>query len=308
MEKNNYLVSCVTDTNKRDNNEDNYICFSVKKPAKPSSPPSKPQKAKSAAFKAFIGRAISPKTEVEKLVNNEAPSESDENADAEKFMVAMVCDGMGGLMRGEIASKIIVDTAKEFFTADVMTSETFKEVPQGNKTPFAIESKIREFIKIADEKIRKYGEENDTNLGSTLALLILFENGTYITTCIGDSRIYVINNTLTQITKDQTVAQMEKDTGKPVRPNVPQRAKKHTLLQCMGAGPLPCPVFGTDSYTENDAFFLCSDGMSNKMTKKDAMAFYKKSENGAAFLNALVDRAKEKGESDNITGILVSQK
>ena len=123
-----------------------------------------------------------------------------------KIVLAVMCDGMGGLAKGEVASA-------SFVNAFCKWADT--------KLPILCEGEITDsdiradWVGIAiecNEKIKTYAASCGTNMGTTVTALMLTENRYYIMN-VGDTRAYEIADAVTVLTKDQTVVAREVELG-----------------------------------------------------------------------------------------------
>lgn len=142
-------------------------------------------------------------------------------------------------------------------------------------------------------------------LGSTMDLAIIGNRKMFVSH-VGDSRVYLYDGkNIKKITEDQTVEEAEKATGYIF--NVASHRKAHTLMQCMGTGEVSPYLYEEDIPMTCD-ILLCSDGLTNKLSNGDLTSELKKSQTGSDALLALVKKARERGETDNITAILIRRR
>ncbi len=208
----------------------------------------------------------------------------------EKVLIALIADGMGGCERGEAAAEIIRRCMISFFDGEKLRKGSFSPL-------------LKSFIAEANSRINRYMEKEGVFCGSTLALLLLSSKGYFITENVGDSAIYRIGKgEVFKLTKDQTVFEYELESGETF-PLAPEK-KKHTLMQCMGAGESPLPEEGRGTYERGDKFLLCSDGLSNLLEEEDMKRFFG-GEFSSGCLPAALLHVRKKGEGDNATGILI---
>lgn len=211
----------------------------------------------------------------------------------EAIYLAAVFDGMGGTDAGEIASKKAKERIDRWF--EEKTGEILDDFPS-----FIKESLATEIIDISNE-IYNLGCESGLTLGTTAAILIL-RNKEYVAINCGDSRIYKFGAKSLQITKDHTLAQREIDRGNHVEPN---DKRSHTLTQCLGSDEEPDPDFFKGKYKPGDYFLVCSDGMYNRVSLDDMSYTIKEKTSLKDKLRDLANLSKDKGEKDNITGIII---
>ena len=124
-----------------------------------------------------------------------------------KGALLVVCDGMGGMNAGEVASAIAVETIKSRFAADQLTDNALAE-------PMAY---IKSAIVAADAAIKKHGKEypDTAGMGSTIVLAWLLGKKVYVGWC-GDSRCYCYNSKtgLVRLSHDHSYVQELVDAGK----------------------------------------------------------------------------------------------
>lgn len=123
-----------------------------------------------------------------------------------KMVFAILCDGMGGLEKGELASASLVHAYDRW---------TRERLPVLSNAPIEDAVIRKEWIDIAtqyNEKIKMYGKSGAIHLGTTLTAILLTNNRYYIIN-IGDTRAYEIGAEVNVITSDQTVVAREMALG-----------------------------------------------------------------------------------------------
>ena len=216
-----------------------------------------------------------------------------------EVLMAVVCDGMGGLSKGELASATVIRTFSDWF-AKVLPFEL-------QCLDFQIlSSKLTLLLKDINARINDYGQKNGVNLGTTVSE-ILFIGDKYLIHHIGDSRIYHINSAVKQLTIDQTLVEREVVKGRLTPEQAKNDKRRNLLLQCVGASKTiePQVVFGT---IEPGSFVLCSDGFRHTITENEMLHTFGENENKGTLktgVRSLIDAAKNRGEKDNISVIVV---
>ena len=216
--------------------------------------------------------------------------------------ILCVSDGVGGLDAGDIASLYI--TKKIEAWAEEKDVNTMGE-----------KSTHREYSSLVarlHEDLLAISEEKDVPLGATSILAfvglkkVVFEN-------IGDSRAYVYQHgNCKQVTVDQTVRYYDLVTGcnyEHVRgidmENMTEEQKDRTLMQCIGYGArIPKPMMYIVPIAENVDILLCSDGLSNTIKEYEIKRELDRERSGDKVLANLINLAKKRGETDNITAVL----
>lgn len=217
-----------------------------------------------------------------------------------------ICDGMGGLASGELASATVLAGFKKMFEEELQqinfNSITNEEIYE------AVSNKVIEL----NTKLLDYGIVNDIKLGTTLTLLLTVNNKGYIFQ-VGDSRLYKITDTLEQLTSDQSYVQREIERGNMTVEEAKVHPKKNLLLQCIGAKKKVDIKMDLVDINNEDTFLLCSDGFHRKLEESEVIDRLKYNDiNSIDEINnsikTLVDLAKERNELDNITAIVIQTK
>ena len=218
------------------------------------------------------------------------------------LMLAAVCDGMGGLRNGEVASSEMIKALAVWFDHQLPLL-----VDEGITDDTLIESLNRLIIN-EDEKITEYGEVNG-ECGTTLSAVIAC-GGRYLCVNIGDSRVYRITDCgILQLTHDQTVVQQLIDSGQITRDQAEAHPDRNILLQCIGAGGDVVPEYSTGEYQAGDIFLVCSDGFRHKLMEKEMSRFFGSGTDTEKELKSTVKKAVQvnmlRKERDNITALVV---
>ncbi|MGV3076452.1 PP2C family protein-serine/threonine phosphatase [Clostridium baratii] len=196
--------------------------------------------------------------------------------------VVCLCDGMGGLDNGGLASRVVVEAVKEFFTRSVDLDELVKVVKNANSLLYN---------KSVMERI---------SLGTTCTILYCCD-GAYHILHIGDSRCYkksTEDDKVHILTSDHTVLAKYSKAGKTLPPHLVKKYK-NTLTRCIGVASSIDLDYYTGTYSEGDLFLVCSDGFWHFL---DYGSFYN---SDFSDLQELINSFIVKGETDNITvGIL----
>lgn len=225
----------------------------------------------------------------------------------EEIALAVLCDGMGGLERGELASASAVRAFSRWFTEE-LPGLGFH--PLGEQELFSSWDRL---LGRLNEKIGAYGQRQSLSLGTTVTA-VLFWRGRYYTAHVGDCRLYEVTDRIFLLTKDQTLVQREVDLGDLTPEEAKKEAKSHVLLQCVGASKEVAPAYGTGRIRKCACYLLCCDGFWRMVSDQElsgALALGKK--NPARLrrkLKEIICKNRARGEQDNISvvGILCSGK
>lgn len=218
-----------------------------------------------------------------------------------EVLMAIVCDGMGGLDKGELASKTVVMAFDEWFE---------KELPYELEMPDlnVIAAKWTLMLKDLNKRISDYGENVGVNLGTTFTG-ILFVEDEYICLHVGDSRLYYLGGSIQQLTEDQTLVAREIAAGRLTEEEAKTDKRRSILTQCIGASAEIEPQV-IRAKTERGVYLLCSDGFRHVITSDEIYEnlapvnlMNKKAMHGNA--QYLIDRIKALRERDNISVVLI---
>lgn len=222
---------------------------------------------------------------------------------AGKVLFASMCDGMGGLAKGEVASATMVKALAQWFT------EEFPTMIENGFERSELWRQWSDLILDTGDRIADYGAVNHVNLGTTAVALLIIGNDYYIMN-VGDSRVYLITDNCYQMTKDQTYVQREIDEGRMTVEQALNDPQRNVLLQCIGASRTVVPDFSFGKTSAQQVFMLCCDGFRHVISPQE---FYQ-----AFNPQVLTDRAVmvkklqeitrlniARNEDDNISCILV---
>ena len=220
--------------------------------------------------------------------------------------LACVCDGLGGLSKGEIASSIAIDRLSHWFETELPTLFT----PAETIDKAVLYGSLRKLIVEIHKKIEAYSAANGIQSGTTLAGVLILGNR-FVTLNVGDSRVYMMRRgALHHLTKDQTYIQREIDLGNMTEEEAAVSPHRSKLLQCIGAGPEPTVSFASQGAQPGDLFVACSDGFHKKISEDEIAVAYspdriKDAESLERIGEGLIAMNRKRGETDNITVVSV---
>lgn len=220
-----------------------------------------------------------------------------------EIVFSVLCDGMGGLAKGEVASASVIDAYSKWFQNDFI--EMLRKGLDKDEI-FGVWEKIASEM---NAKISAYGEKNGISLGTTLVMMLMCDEKYYIMN-IGDSRVYRYTDATYILTKDHTLVQREIDMGRMTEEEAKNHPKRNVLLQCIGASPFIQPDFFYGDIKSEEVYLLCSDGFRHIITEQEMFEqFDPKRHQNEEMLNKsavyLTDLNKYRNEKDNISVIVV---
>lgn len=219
-----------------------------------------------------------------------------------KGAMLVVADGMGGLEAGEIASRIAVDTMKEFFSADKITDEIVKDAS-------TIRKYMYEAVVAADNAIKRKSREEKgvKSMGTTLVAAWLFDGYANIIWC-GDSRGYLFNpvSGLAQVTKDHSYVQELVDSGRLLPEYAFDHPDNNIITRSLGNPQKAAnPDFVRLPLQEGEVILLCTDGLNSMLRDEEIEAVMQETSNEIdTCTKALIQGALDLGGHDNVTVVL----
>lgn len=215
-------------------------------------------------------------------------------SDHEAF--AVVCDGMGGVNGGNVASSMACDRI----------SQKIELCYKPSMQMMSVSNMLLSAITTANVEIFDYGCQNPEykGMGTTVVCAFVKDNEVCIGH-VGDSRAYIISKTgIRQITKDHSLVQEMYDNGEISIEELKDHPVKNVITRALGVEEDVNIDFNTDFLNEGEAILLCSDGLTNFVEADEIFeAFNSFDKNELA--QVLVDKANSNGGGDNITVALI---
>lgn len=210
--------------------------------------------------------------------------------------LAVVCDGMGGANAGDVASR----TAVEIISNYVVNSYS----PTMNSDD--IVKLITNAVMSANIEIFDMSQKNELLKGmGTTAVIAVVRDESAVICNVGDSRAYLVNGELKQITRDHSVVQSLVESGDLLPEQAINHPEKNVITRALGVEENVI----TDSYIvdfNNDSkILLCTDGMSNFVSSETLLKIINNNETDK-ITALLIDEANFGGGKDNITVAVIS--
>ena len=219
------------------------------------------------------------------------------------LVLAAVCDGMGGLACGELASAAVAQAFSAWFDEELplLLADGYDFV--------VIRSGIEYEIYRVSKALEDYARQSGIRMGTTLTLALLYA-GRCVTANVGDSRVYALNDRLRQLTEDHSLVQRDVQTGL-LRPEDAERDDRRNILtQCIGDSAHLAPDVREWETAPGTVYLLCSDGFRHELTPEELRAHVRAGAGGdgggmSRVLEGLARTAMDRGETDNITAAAV---
>ena len=226
-------------------------------------------------------------------------------SDTQKLYV--VADGMGGHQAGEVASSLVVETLWDYMKrfkgdADVEELDPFDE-------SLSLEAnRLISGIRLANKSVFQAAQSTPMyrGMGSTVSTVYFTEN-TLITANVGDSPIYLIHNGRIEMLSVPHTVMAEQAVLDPENAHQLGREFRHMLTKAIGVHETVEPDISEIQCFTGDKLIICSDGLSDKVSKEEIHDIVKKEKTEKA-CRKLVELANERGGDDNVTVIVLRVK
>ena len=160
-----------------------------------------------------------------------------------------VADGMGGHNAGDYASshavRILVDEIRE----------------DADYNPVKV---IRHAIEAANTEIRNRAQEDENlrGMGTTMVVATIVDQYAYVAN-VGDSRLYVIQDGIRQVTRDHSLVQEMVRMGEISEAEARNHPDKNIITRALGAEKTVDVDFFDLKLEKGCTILMCSDGLSN---------------------------------------------
>ncbi len=225
----------------------------------------------------------------------------------DKMGLYVVADGMGGHLAGEVASKLVVDTMRDYITqktennqldeSDYLDDSISKEANR-------LLSSIRKSNQVVhDASLR---DESYRGMGSTVSA-VYFTDNSFIAANVGDSPIYLIRDGSIELLSVLHTVFAEQTARDPEYADLIGNEFKHVLTRAMGVDDSVQAHICETPCQKNDILVISSDGLTDKASPEEIMRMVN-NRNSSKACQELVDLANDRGGDDNITAIILKVK
>lgn len=208
------------------------------------------------------------------------------------FKIYVVADGMGGHNAGEVASKMAAERIVDYIKCN------FSKVDEKELITIAIEEVNREIFNFSMTSDKLNG------MGTTVTACLITRRNIYVANVGDSSCIGIKDGVIKKITKDHSLVQELIDSGTISEREAVNHPKKNIITRALGTSFSVCVDVFDVMNGEYEVLLLCSDGLTNELTKEEILEIIMNEENYDDMVKKLVDMAKEKGGRDNITVLL----
>lgn len=205
--------------------------------------------------------------------------------------IFIVADGMGGHKAGDVASVTAVDTV-------------LKSIKNSKKKD--VISIIDEAIFTANETLFQKSNNNEEckGMGTTLVIATAINNTLFVAN-VGDSRLYLIDSEIRQITRDHSFVEEMVSIGEIDKSEARTHEKKNIITRAIGVEQKTTADYFEVQYSEGAKILMCSDGLTNMVDDKEIFSIVSETKDLKNTVIRLIDRANDNGGKDNIAVLIV---
>ena len=207
--------------------------------------------------------------------------------------IFIVADGMGGHNAGDYASKCAVETIVREIRGSF------------EKNPVRILGKA---IRLANDQIRRRAKEDRSLYGMGTTVVAATCLGHYLQVAnVGDSRLYIVNEEVRQITRDHSLVEEMVRVGGIDREAARTHPVKNIITRAVGALDTLEIDFFSEELKAGDIVLICSDGLTNMLEDKEIGRILRERASLEEKAGKLVAAANDNGGKDNIAVILIDR-
>ena len=210
---------------------------------------------------------------------------------------AVVCDGMGGANAGNVASELAVRHISEYVIRSYRDGMDMTDTEKTLKNAI-----VSANISLYDKAVNN---AELTGMGTT-AVAAFVKDGAAVIAHVGDSRIYLVNGEIKQLTRDHSVVQSLIESGKITPEDAKVHPRKNVITRALGAEENVAVDSDCLNLSNGDTLLLCSDGLTNFLDDKDILTVFQNNDISAV-AERLVEEANKNGGGDNITVVTVTK-
>ncbi|WP_368486809.1 PP2C family serine/threonine-protein phosphatase [Spiroplasma sp. DGKH1] len=216
--------------------------------------------------------------------------------------LAVVCDGMGGHLHGEVASQLVVNSLVNHFQNVNFSGWNDEEVNQWlRKTVISIQEEMVNYAKI---------NPDTSDMGTTLVAALIANQKVYVVN-VGDSRLYKLHhNKIYQITTDQNMwnsTELKDKQELEFQGQYKKQYNTNTFWKVLTSALGPTKTLKIDTYVIEDimgTYILTTDGIHDYVDEYDFIDALTSNNKLNDKVKILIDRALENLSTDNLTGLI----
>ena len=204
----------------------------------------------------------------------------------------IVADGMGGHAAGDYASRCAVETMVDYI----------ENASSGGPVTLLGNALAEANRRVMEKSLSDRSMEG---MGTTLVAAVVQNDCLYVAN-VGDSRLYLIDDRLEQVTRDHSLVEEMVRAGELRREDARLHPDKNVITRAVGVKNSVAIDFFDVALNRGDRFLICSDGLTNMVPEDMLFRIVKEKGSLEAAAKELVDEANRSGGNDNISVILAA--
>jgi protein phosphatase len=222
--------------------------------------------------------------------------------------LVVVCDGMGGHSKGEVASALAIETLQRVMKPGAGTVLNAARPPDSALLPEA--GGVAAAVRLAAARIYSVAasEPDHRGMGTTVVVTEFTSDGTVVTANVGDSRAYRFRDgQLSQLTRDHTFLNELLEDKEISADEARTFKQKNVLSRALGTSPAVKVDVRVDAALTGDVYLLCSDGLHGVLDDETMAGLIEANKADLSQMaQTLIDEANARGGPDNITVVLAA--
>ncbi len=209
-----------------------------------------------------------------------------------------LADGMGGHKKGEVASKIAVDSIIDFLKENILKS-------CGIKMDY-LDDVIKQGYNYANQKIfdKVLEDSSCEGMGTTLVVAVIYKDD-MIMANVGDSRGYLLHNDeFRRITRDHSVVEELVNANLITEEEARVHPRRNQITRAMGAEEIIIVDIFRKKIEKGDMILLATDGLTGCVEDEDIKNIIKQDKDIKEICEDLINQANDNSGKDNISVIL----
>lgn len=247
---------------------------------------------------------------VAKPVDQDAYCFKEAETGGRRAVMAVVCDGVGGLSKGELASSTVVRRFSDWFETSLPTFLAYN-LHEGRLDWEALRNVWETLLQSANRHIFEYGARTEEACGTTFTGMFAYDDA-YLIAHVGDCRAYeVTEREALQLTRDQTLVAQQVSAGILTSEEAAHHPKRNVIMQSVGTQDEVNPVFTQGAFDATATYVLCCDGFYSRLRDGELQNAFSScsiadEQDMQKACEELVRMDMERGEKDNITVVAFS--
>ncbi len=209
---------------------------------------------------------------------------------------AVVCDGMGGVSGGQVASAMCVEKV----------SGALKRGYRDNMNVNSAKNLLISAISAANSAVFSEAQENYEFKGmGTTVVAVLVLGSVAVIAHVGDSRAYILNEEIKPVTKDHSFVQLLIDMGKITEGEAKVHPDRNVITRAVGIEHVVDVEIDIVDIYDKDKLLICTDGLNGYVEDADILKTV--NEYGDSSAEKLVETANDAGGRDNVTVVIIAE-